>query len=376
MQRRKLGKTNMDISLMGLGGFHLIELSEKNALEIINRYLDRGGNYLETAAGYGFGNSEMKIGKVAKNRRHEFILATKSIERKKKELLSSLDESLKRLQTDSIDIFFLHEFGRHEFVDAASGPDGALEGLEEAKRLGKIRFTAFSSHTAPEVALRALNLFPFDVIMIPLNYFDRFNFPTWESQVIPAALEKNIGLLAMKVFADGFLWKNWENALRYTLSLPISSVVIGANTLEYLEKDIEVINTFKVMNEKEKELLFFNAPELGQYVCRQCDKCLPCPEKIDIPRIFLLEGQWDRQLADGVVRDPGEYALRDRLRFWFGNQDYAQEAYNKVNPNALSCTECGECIPRCPYHLPIIEKLKIVHEKLTDTRPPVKIRII
>lgn len=228
MQKRKLGKTNLDISVMGLGGFHLIELSEKNALEIINRYLDRGGNYLETAAGYGFGNSELKIGKVAKNRRQEFILASKSIERKKKELLASIDESLKRLQTDSIDIFFLHEFGRHEFVDIASGPNGALEGLEEAKRLGKIRFTAFSSHTGPEVALRALNSYPFDVIMIPLNFFDRFNFPAWESQVIPAALEKNVGLLAMKVFADGLLWKNWENALRYTLSLSISSAIIGA----------------------------------------------------------------------------------------------------------------------------------------------------
>ena len=180
----------------------------------------------------------------------------------------------------------------------------------------------------------------------------------------------------MKVFADGLLWKNWENALRYTLSLSISSAIIGANTLEYLEKDIQFINTIQAMSEKEKEQLFLKASELGQYVCRQCDKCLPCPEKINIPWIFALEGQWDRQLADGVVRDPGEYALRDRLRFWFGNQDYAQEAYKKVDPKALACSECGECIPRCPYHLPIIEKLKIAHDKLTDTRPPVKIRII
>jgi len=376
VQKRKLGKTNLDISLMGLGGFHLIELSDKNALEIINRYLDQGGNYLETAASYGFGNSELKIGKVAKNRRSEFILASKSTERGKKELLLSIDESLKRSQTDLIDIFFLHEFGRYEFVEAASGPNGALEGLEEAKRKGKIRFAAFSSHISPEVALRALETYPFDVIMVPLNYFDRFNFPLWESQVIPTALAKQVGLLAMKVFADGFLWRSWENALRYTLSLPISSVIIGANTIEYLEKDIQFINNIKPMNEDDKELLFLNAPELGQYVCRQCDKCLPCPKGIDIPRVFVLEGQWDRQIADGVVRDPSELALRDRLRFWFGNQDYAQEAYEKVNPNALACNECGECIPRCPYNLPIIEKLKIAHEKLTDTRPPTEIRIM
>ena len=376
MKTRKLGKTNLEISIMGLGGFHLIELTEKNAIEIIQFYLDHGGNYLETAEGYGSGNSETKIGKVAKNKRKEFILASKTINRSKQELLSSLDGSLKRLQTDFVDIYFIHELGRHEFIERISGPNGALEGLEEAKQSGKIRFTAFSSHVSPEVALRALTIYPFDVIMIPLNYFDRFHFPTWESQVIPAALENKIGLLTMKVFADGFLWKSWENALRYTLSLPVSSVVIGANTMEYLQKDIQFIDSLEGMSEGEKENLYIKAPELGQYVCRQCGKCLPCPEKIDIPRIFLLEGQWDRQMADGVVREPGEYALRDRLRFWFGNQDYAQEGYKRVDPSALACNECSECIPRCPYHLPIIEKLKIAHQKLTDTRPPVSIRII
>jgi len=376
MKKRKLGKTGLETSLLGLGGFHLIELTESDAIEIINKYLDQGGNYLETAESYGHGNSEQKIGKVIKKRRHDCILASKSTNRTKKELLCSIESSLKRLQTDTIDIFFLHEVGRHEVIDSITVPGGALEGLEAAKRDGKIRFTAFSSHVAPEVTLRALVSYPFDVIMIPLNYYDRFNFPAWESEVVPMALEQGIGLLAMKPFADGLLWKNWEKALRYTLSLPVSAVVLGANTKEYLCNDIQLANSFQPMSETEKGALFLEAPELGQYVCRLCGKCLPCPENIDIPLLFELEGQWDRQMADGIVRDPGEYALRDRLRFWFGNQDYAQYAYAKVHPNALACNECGECIPRCPYGLQIIDKLRIAHQKLTDTRPPVNIRII
>ena len=229
---------------------------------------------------------------------------------------------------------------------------------------------AFSNHVTPEVAEKALQSYPFDALMIPLNYFDRFNFPGWEEKVIPLAQEKKVGVLAMKPFADGFLWRSFEQALRYTLSLPVSCVVLGANTEEYLRKDLAIVESFVPMGEEEKERWFGEAPELGNYVCRQCGECLPCPQGIDIPRIFLLEGQYDRQMQDGVVRDPAEYALRDRLRFWFGNQDYAQEAYSKLSENALSCNRCGECEKRCPYDIAIIRKLNIAHTKLTDRRPP------
>ena len=92
---------------------------------------------------------------------------------------------------------------------------------------------------------------------------------------------------------------------------------------------------------EEIEKLWEEAPELGNYVCRQCDKCLPCPLGIDIPRIFLLEGQYDRQMQDGIIRDPAQYALRERLRFWLGNQDYARKAYQELNPKASVCNECG-----------------------------------
>ncbi|MEN3203537.1 MAG: aldo/keto reductase [Atribacterota bacterium] len=375
MERRKLGKTELTLSVLGLGGFHLVELLRDEAVRLVHLYLDLGGNYLETAESYGHGDSEEKIGEVLKTRRKECFVATKSQKRTKEEILRSIEGSLKRLNTDHVDLFFIHELNRFETLEAITTPSGALEGVEEAKRAGKIRYVAFSNHATPEVAAKALNTYPFDALMIPLNYFDRFNFPGWEEEVIPLAQSKGVGVLAMKVLADGFLWKNTEKAFRYTLSLPVTALVLGINTEAYLYKDTELLTNLVPMGDEEKERWFFEAPELGHYVCRQCRKCLPCPEDIDIPRIFLLEGQYDRQMKDDVIRDPEEYALRDRLRFWFGNQDYAQKAYEELPVQASSCTRCGECESRCPYGLPIMKKLLIAHEKLTDRRPPGYTRI-
>ncbi|MCX7667401.1 MAG: aldo/keto reductase [Atribacterota bacterium] len=375
MKRRKLGRTDLELSLIGLGGFHLVELLFEDAVRLVNLYLDLGGNYLETAESYGHGDSEKKVGEVLKTRREECVVATKSRSRTEKEVLRSIEESLRRLHSDYVELFFIHEFNRYEVLDEVSAPGGALEGIEKAKKAGKIRYVAFSNHVTPEVAAKALELYPFDALMIPLNYFDRFNFPDWEERVVPLAQSKGAGVLAMKVFADGFLWRNAEAAMRYTLSLPVSCLVLGINTEEYLRKDVAMVERLAPMDTEEKERWFFDAPELGQYVCRQCGKCLPCPQGIDIPKIFLLEGQYDRQMKDDLIRDPAEYALRDRLRFWFGNQDYAQKAYASVSPNVLACNRCGECEPRCPYRVRIMRKLAIAHEKLTDSRPPGYTRI-
>jgi len=375
MKKRRLGKTGLKLSLLGLGGFHLVEAPFKEALGLINYYLDNGGNYVETAQLYGYGNSEKKVGEVMRNRRKECILATKSLNRTKNKILESINESLKNLNTDWIDILFLHELERPEVLKQVTSPKGALEGVEKAKKEGKIRFVAFSNHVTPSVALEAIKAYPFDVFMVPLNYFDYFNFPQWEDKLLPEAKKRDIGVLAMKPLADGFLWRSWEKALRYTLTLPVACVVTGANTRKYLEKDIELAKKFVPLKKEEREDLFKNAPELGSYVCRQCGDCLPCPEEIDIPKIFLLEGQFDRQMKDGIVRDPPEYALRDRLRFWYGNQEYAQKEYQNLKVKATACTECGVCEQKCSYQIPIMNKLKIAHQKLTSSRPPSYIRI-
>ena len=120
------------------------------------------------------------------------------------------------------------------------------------------------------------------------------------------------------------------------------------------------------MSEGEKEELFKKNPVLGKYVCRLCNKCLPCPEGIDIPKIFLYEGWYDRQMRDRVVRTTPDFALRDRLRFWFDTREKACGAYEGLDVKADACTGCGECIPRCPYGIDIISKLDYTHFKMTN----------
>jgi predicted aldo/keto reductase-like oxidoreductase len=216
--------------------------------------------------------------------------------------------------------------------------------------------------------MQALERYPFDVIMTGTNYYDRFNFPRLEAQLLPMAVERGVGIVGMKGVGDGYLWRSAETALRYAWSLPIGTLASGWNTMEMLEQDLAWAEAFTPMTDEERERLFAEAPELGSYVCRLCDKCLPCPERIDIPRLFELEGVYDRQMWDGVVRDPTDFALRNRLRFWFENNDTrARTAYAAVTVKADACTNCGDCEPRCPYGLPIVRKLRHTHYKLTGS---------
>jgi predicted aldo/keto reductase-like oxidoreductase len=351
--------------MLGLGGFHLLEISVANAQSILNCYLDAGGNYVETAAQYGDGESERKIGPVMETRRAECILATKCHAREQSASAEFLDRSLCNLRTDYVDVLFMHHVQRQAELERILRSDGALRAAEAARDAGQVRFIGVSNHGHPEILIEALERYPFDVIMTNISYYDRFNFPLIEEELLPLALERGVGIVAMKAVADGLLWRSAQQAFRYAWTLPIHTMAAGMNTMDLLEQDLAYAETFTPMSEKEIEQWFFDAPELGTYVCRQCDECLPCPEGVDIPRLFELEGRYDRQMWDGIVRDPGDYHLRNTLRFWFDNQERAREAYAPLPVKADACTDCGECEPRCPYDLRIVDKLRHVHYKLT-----------
>ena len=364
MEKRRLGNTGEEVTILGLGGFHLLEISDDDAISIMNRYLDAGGNYIETAAQYGEGESERKVGLVVKKRRNDFFLTTKCHLRDKKGAEKSINDSLQRLNTDHVDLLIFHHVQEEYELEQIFSNNGAMEAFEKARKDGKIRFIGISGHGVPDVLIKALKQYHFDALMTGFNFFDRFNFPDVENVLIPLAKEKGVGRVGMKSFADGLLWKYPEESIRFALSLPIDLMVAGFNTVEMLEKDLKIVNNFKPMAGEEKEELFNNNPILGNYVCRQCNLCLPCPEGIDIPKIFLYEGWYDRQLRDRVIRDAPDFALRDRLRFWFDNREKAKNAYSKLKVKADSCTACGECIPKCPYSIDIISKLDNAHYKL------------
>ncbi len=365
MEKRVLGQTGRVVSVLGLGGFHLLELSDKDAVRLMETFLDEGGDYMETAAQYGDGEAERKVGLVMERRRNECFLASKCHFRTATEAAAGIDGSLRRLKTDYIDLLFLHHVQSNADLDLILGPDGALEAFTRARDAGKIGHIGITGHGVPDVLIRALMEYEFDAVMTGFNFLDRFNFPRTEDELIPLARERGTGIVAMKVLGDGLLWEYPEQAIRYVLSLPVDVAAVGFNTIEMMMRDIGTARDFRPMDEEEKEELFTNNPVLGNYVCRLCGACVPCPENIDIPEIFRYEGWFDRQLRDRVIRSAPDFALRDRVRFWFENMDRAREAYARLEIKADKCTRCGECVPRCPYGIDIIAKLEHAHYKLT-----------
>jgi predicted aldo/keto reductase-like oxidoreductase len=364
MQKRAFGNTGLTTTILGFGGFHLLEIPVSEANYLLNRYLDAGGNYIETAASYGNGESERKIGQCVSDRRSDYILATKTGDRTKDGALQSLEQSLKNLQTDYVDLLIMHAVGSMEELEQILAPGGALEGAKQAKAEGKIRHIGISMHGQPDVLIRAMKEYPFEAVMTTINYYDHFNFPEIQKELLPLANEMGAAIILMKPVADGLLWRSSEIAFQYAFSQPVSIIVAGINNREMLEADLLYADQFTPMTTERIEQLYNEAPELGTYVCRQCGKCMPCPEGIPITDIFLYEGYYDRQMADGIVTNASDFALKERLRFWFGNKDLAMKRYQQLDIKADVCTSCGECMPKCPYQIDIIRKLSICDYKL------------
>jgi predicted aldo/keto reductase-like oxidoreductase len=263
-----------------------------------------------------------------------------------------------------VDVLLMHAVGSMTELDTLLGPGGAIEAAEKARAAGKVKFIGISMHGVADVLINALQRYPFSAVMTTINYYDRFNFPEIEDTLVPLAHEKGAGIILMKPVGDGLLWKSPEPAFRYAFGQPVSVVVAGINNREMLDADLRYVEGFQPLSPEELEDIVTNAPELGNYVCRQCNKCLPCPQGLNIPLIFKYEGYFDRQMADGVVTNAAEYALKDRLRFWFGNNPLATERYMALEVRADKCNACGECLPRCPYHIDIVRKMSIVDYKM------------
>lgn len=366
MEMRTLGRTGLEVSRLGFGGFHLVEITTAESTGLLNAYLDAGGTYIETAASYGDGSSEKKIGAAVSSRRSGFSLATKTMQRSGKGCTEELDRSLKNLRTDHVDILFMHCVLTPEEADQLLAPGGAVEAAERAQKAGKVRFIGITGHGRPDGLLHAIQRGRFDVCMTQLNYLDRFNYPQVEERLLPLCHEKGIGFLAMKALADGYLHAWAGPALRFTLSLPVSSVVMGINSMEMLQADLKAVNAHTPMSDAEKETLFADAPELGDYVCRLCGKC--ADDSFDPQDVFLLEGLYDRQMDDmRADTDSGRYALRERLKFWFGQKERAVREYGSLAAKVDPRGDYTQRSARCPYGIDIDRKLKIAHAKLTGT---------
>jgi predicted aldo/keto reductase-like oxidoreductase len=259
----------------------------------------------------------------------------------------------------------MHAVRTVEELDMLLAPEGAYAAATEAKKAGKIRHIGISMHGQPAALIEAAKRGAFEAVMTTVNYYDRCNYPEIEDGLLPLANAKGMGVILMKPLADGFLHRSAEQALRYAFTRPVSVVVAGINNMKMLETDLRLAESYRPMSAEEEAGLLKDALELGAYVCRQCGKCA-CPRGVDIQEVFAAEGWYDRQMMRGVVEDAAEYALMERLRFWFGNEDLGRERYAGLGAarDAGACDSCGECLKLCPYAIDIPKKLRLADYKL------------
>lgn len=258
---RKLGKTGERVSAIGLGGYHVgVPKEESETIRIIRTAVDRGINFLDNSCDYHDGGSEIRMGKALQDGyRKRVFLMTKYNGRTRKAAAEQIDESLRRLQTDVIDLIQFHENIRMEDPDRYFGADGAHEAVMAAKAAGKVRYIGFTGHKDPAVHLRMLDVaaqngFHFDAAQMPLNVLD-YHFRSFAHDVVPRLVKEGTAVLGMKPLAFGNVLKAGVataiECLHYALNLPTSVVINGCDSMERLDQAFEAARTFKPLTEAE-----------------------------------------------------------------------------------------------------------------------------
>jgi aryl-alcohol dehydrogenase-like predicted oxidoreductase len=256
LPKRTLGRTNATVSILafGCGSRFLMYEDEEKAFAALNRAIDLGITYLDTAYAYGDGKSESRVGKVMITRRKDVWLATKIPDRTRDGFLRRLEGSLTRLQTDHVDLVHIHSLGQASDLEKIEAPDGALKGLLEAREQKLARFIGMTSHTNGEVLATAIQRHDLDCVQMALNASRNGRF---EELALPAANAKNLGVIAMKVSGQEFLLgsgpgkTSMDSLLRYSLSLPVTTAVVGMPRLEMLEQNTTLARNFSPLSSEE-----------------------------------------------------------------------------------------------------------------------------
>lgn len=272
---RKLGRTGERVSVVGLGGYHLGQksLDEAESIRLMHEAIDRGINFMDNCWDYNAGVSEDRMGKaLAGGYRGKVFLMTKFDGRTRAEAARQIDESLRRLNTDHVDLMQVHEVIRFDDPDRVFAEDGAMEALRAAKQAGKVRYIGFTGHKDPYVLLRMLEEarkhdVHFDAVQLPLNVMDP-HFRSFGNDVLPVLLREGIAPLGMKAFGDHFILESKTvtpiEALHYCFNLPVSVQIAGIDSQQVLDQAFEAVKTFKQMSEAQVAQLLDKTRDAAQ----------------------------------------------------------------------------------------------------------------
>lgn len=359
MEYRRLGKTELEVTPISFGAIKLPGISEDEAAACLNRALDLGINYIDTARNYR--DSERKIGLGVGHRRDEFHLATKTGARDYDGAMADLETSLEQLQTDYIDVWQLHTVSNEENWQKVMSPDGALKAARKAESEGVVGHVSITIHRALDVMRKAIESDEFETIMLCYNPLDSENV----AEILPLAKARDMGTIIMKALSGGQIAYPKEErqaglggpdalvagSLRWVLSDPNVDVVIpGMQTVAEVEENAALMTPLEPLSDDEREELLRRLAEFGGSYrygqkCLRCGYCQPCPQGVPIPEIF--------KAAQMVASYP------DNLRHM------GYDLYESLDVNAEACVVCGACLEKCPAGLEIPELLEEAHETLS-----------
>jgi predicted aldo/keto reductase-like oxidoreductase len=275
MQYRTLGHTGENVSIVGVGGDHIgvPKVTKEESQRIIRTAIDNGINFMDNCWCYHDGQSEIRMGNALRNGyRQKVFLMTKLDGRDAKSANSQLDQSLRRLQTDHLDLVQFHAVGRMDDPEKIFASGGAFESIIKARQAGKVRYIGFTGHKSPEVHLHMLNMafrnnFLFDTVQMPLNAMDA-HYDSFAMLVVPVLLQHNIGVLGMKPLGGSAVLRSGvlgaAECLRYAMSLPTSVVITGCDSMPTLQQAINVARTFRPMTDEERTALLARTAPLAK----------------------------------------------------------------------------------------------------------------
>jgi predicted aldo/keto reductase-like oxidoreductase len=323
MKTMRFGKTGLEVSRMGMGGIPLTRPTEAEAIKLIQRALDLGVNFIDTAYGYGGGMSEERIGKAIVGRREQVIIATKGWS------LEQLETSLRRLNTDYIDLWQFHNISSFDTLDRVLDRGIAL--VQGVLQKGLVRHVGFSSHSL-KVALKAVASGLFETVQFPLNFVSN----EAADELVPLAREHDVGFIAMKPFAGGRI-KDANLAIKYLLQFEGVVPDPGVQKIKEIEEIVGIVNggAWELTGQEWQEMEKIRA-RVGPRFCRQCEYCMPCPQGVHIAGAVYLPILWEGWPPD-----------------WYFSWGYVKNAVK----SAQNCVQCGECEAKCPYNLPIREMI-------------------
>ncbi len=330
LEKRMLGRTGLEVTAISFGGLPMQRCTLAEAGPVLNAALDAGINFIDTARAYT--DSEEKIGCHVSSRRKEYYLATKSMARDRAGMARDVDISLETMKTDYIDLYQIHNVKNRADFDKVMSPGGALEALQDAQKAGKIGHIGITGHSM-ELLTESLRTGLFSTVQAPFNCIES----QAEKELFPLARKENIGIIVMKPLGGGQIDKP-DLALRYILEHDITTAIPGMDEVKHVEENLAALKNYRPLTAAEREELKNLAAEIGANFCRRCGYCLPCTVGIDIPTMFIFHLQYTRYNMKTAI--PGRYA--------------------GLPVKASACTECGACEKRCPYDLPIRERLKKV----------------